>query len=187
MRIGFCGSHGTGKSTLVKKWIERHPEYYTPPVEVSRKVVAKGHGVNFDVTLDGQYAFIDAFKETIKDLEGRPDIVTSRTLFDFWGYNLYFYRRLQYGLTSRLMEDVKSLLEYTIFSNTWDLYVYCPILWELQEQSEFRVGQIGNQDYQKEIDAYVFAFLTHYNIPHISLLSPSEEARLNQIENALHR
>lgn len=185
MKIGFCGSHGTGKSTLVRKWVERHPEYYTPAVEVSRKVVAKGFGVNFDVTLEGQLAFIEAFKETIKDLEGRANIITSRTLFDFWGYNLYFYRRPQYGLTSQLMDEVRSLLEYTIFSNTWDLYVYCPVLWELQEQNEFREGQVGNADYQKEIDTYVFAFLTQYNIPFISLNSTDDNARLAQIENAL--
>ena len=187
MRIGLCGSHGTGKSSLVQKWIQRHPEYYTPAVEVSRKVVAKGYGVNFDVTLEGQKAFIASFWELVYDLCGRPNAITSRTLFDFWAYNLYFYRRPQYGLTKELMEEVKGLLECAILKEkTWDLYVYCPILWELTEQNQFREGQVGNQDYQKEIDAYVFAFLTDYSIPYITLNSTNDEERLLQIENALH-
>lgn len=182
MRIGLVGSHGTGKSGLVKTWLSKHPEYYTPPVEESRKVAAKGLGLNFECTQATQEAFMDALGEVIEDIKDK-DAITPRTLIDLVAYNLYFFRRKEYGITQEFMDKCR---DYTLeTSKVWDLFVYCPIMWELKEENEFRKGQKDNPDYQKEIDSYVFSFLVNYNIPFITLTSTNDDERVLQIESAL--
>jgi hypothetical protein len=183
MRIGLVGAHGTGKSSLVKAWLEKHSEYYTPPVEESRKVLAKGLGMNFETNPATQEAFRITLKEMIESIKLKKDAITPRTSIDTYVYNLYFFRRPQYGISREFTEASR---EYTLKAlGVWDLFVYCPIMWKLEEESEFRVGQKDNPDYQKEIDDYTYSFLINYNVPHIILTKREDEQRIIEIEKAI--
>lgn len=183
MRIGLVGSHGTGKSRLVKAWLEKHSEYYTPPVEESRKIIAKGLGMNFETNFETQKAFRVTIQEMIEDIKGKENVITPRTSIDSYVYNLYFFRRPQYGIPREFTEAYREYVLETL--KEWDLFVYCPIMWKLEEETEFRVGQKDNPDYQKEVDDYTFSFLINFNVPHIILTEPENEQRIVEIEKAI--
>ena len=185
MRIGLVGSHGTGKSTLVKAWLEKHPEYYTPPVEESKKVLTKGLGMNFETNLETQKAFRVTIQEMIEDIEEKKNVITPRTSIDSYVYNLYFFRRPKYGISREFTQEYKEYVLKSLWNRVWDLFVYCPIMWKLEDESELRVGQKDNPDYQREIDDYTYFFLIYHNVPFITLTEREDEQRIIQIENAI--
>lgn len=183
MKIGLVGSHGVGKSSLVKLWLAKHPEYFTP-VEESRKVVAKGLGINFETSIESQQAFSDALMDILWEIQNK-DAITSRTLIDLCAYNLYFFRRAKHRLTQEFVDKCRDNMLRSVEAQGWDLFVYCPIMWELKDENAFRVGQKDHPEYQSEVDSYVFALLANYKIPYITLTSTNDDERIAQIETAV--
>ena len=179
MKIGIVGTHHTGKSTLVKSFIEKHPEYKTSKKEESRVVVEKGLGINFETSLASQEAFLKALLSMMSEVSFIKDCVSPRTLIDLVAYNLYFFRRPQYRLTQEFMN--KSRDEMLKWLNFWDLYIYLPIEFPITEENKYRIGQKDNPDYQKEVDTYIQALLMNYDIPYITITGTVEE-RITKIE-----
>jgi len=178
MRIGLLGSHGTGKSTLVDAFLERVPTYETHQEEQSRNVVKKGLGINFETSLETQVAFKKEFETLINDSDTPKDFITPRTLIDLCAYNLYFFRRPEYGLNQTFVNKTLKLMLENL--KWWDLYLYIPIEFPIEHEDEFRIGQKADSNYQIEIDTYVNALLMNYGIPFFTISGTVEE-RINQM------
>ena len=181
MRIGLVGSHGVGKTTLVEKFLKRHPEYITPQEE-SRKVVGKGLGINFETNLLTQQAFLDGFFETFEEYLLTKNLITPRTLIDLCAYNVYFYKRPKHGITqafvNQCIKDMVNSLDW------WSMYAYIPIEFPITTEDKYRVGQKDNPEYQLEIDAHIRTLLNIHEIPFVTITGTVEE-RLDKLDALL--
>jgi len=183
MRIGTVGSHGTGKSSLVKEFINVCPGYYTPLKEESRIVASRGLGLNFKTTLETQEAFLEAMLEMLADISNKENTITSRTLVDLLAYNQYFYNRPKYGITKKFIEKCQKVMLQQ--RSIWNLYVYVPIEFSIETEDEFRVGQKADKQYQQEVDTHILTTLNQYEIPHIIVRGTVQE-RVEQILERLN-
>jgi GTPase SAR1 family protein len=188
MKISLLGSHGVGKSTLVREFIKKHPEYTTPKQEESRIVVSKGLGINFETTLESQKEFQYATLQMMSDIQNISNVITPRNLIDLCAYNLYFFRRPKYGLTQEFVDNCRDImLRYSIgYMKAWDLFAYIPIEFPITEENKYRVGQKDSPEYQVEVDTYIQALLMNYNIPYITITGTVEE-RITKIEEYIKR
>ena len=118
-------------------------------------------------------------------IEEKKNVITPRTSIDSYVYNLYFSRRPKYGISREFTQEYKEYVLKSLWNRVWDLFVYCPIMWKLEDESELRVGQKDNPDYQREIDDYTYFFLIYHNVPFITLTEREDEQRIIQIENAI--
>src|SRR3972149_11729666 len=176
MRIGFVGSHGTGKSTLVAELLKKLPAYSTQKEECSRIIKAKGLGLNFETNLETQQAFFEQFKLILEIKE--KNFITPRTLIDLWAYNLYFLKRQKYGLNLEFVDEVK---EYTLKNLAWwDFFIYVPIEFEIEKEDEYRIGQKGDSQYRHEVDNNISSILRQEDIKFFTVTG-NVEHRIKQI------
>lgn len=91
-RIGFCGSHGTGKSSLLREmisWPELCGHAFVSGL-TRRQAQVNGIVINQDGTFQTQSTLIKALGKYVHKL---PDLVIDRTGLDIYAYTLYALQR----------------------------------------------------------------------------------------------
>ena len=141
MRIGFVGTHSTGKTTLLEKIKEsgilNDHEFVT---SISRKLKAQGLKINKEADEKSQLALLDAYMQTL----GSENFVCDRSLLDPLAYTKYQNK------IGKIPTRAVKVVQNTVFDNVhlYDLLFYFPIDFDLVEDGV----RDSDKDYRKEID-----------------------------------
>lgn len=169
MKIGLCGSHGVGKTSLIDEFVKLHPDHVSI-IEGIRNVVVK-YDIQKEYNKGNEtLQFIYAYNHIIQ-IQKLTDFVSDRTLIDNYAYYLSFDFKKKF----------KSIYEDLVLSNldNYDVICYIPIEFEC-ENDNFRFGK----SFQKIIDDCILEIINNFNIDVVTI-SGSFENRLNQLEKLL--
>lgn len=178
-KIGICGSHGTGKTTLAKRLSE---ETGLPLIIEQARIVAEQLNINIrDLEPKSREGFLFQYgclNYQIKEEQARwLGFVSDRTTID----NAAYWTKLYAGLWPARY----SLRYYEVaFNNVknYDLIIYVPIEFELVDDGVRHIGL----DMQKEIDIYIRAYLS-LNARNYITVSGTTEERLERVLKELRQ
>ena len=169
MKIGLCGSHSTGKTSLINEFIKLHPDYISV-IEGIRNVVNK-YNIQEEYKKGNEtLQFIYAYNHIIQIRE-LDNFISDRTLIDNYAYYLSF------DFEKKFKHMYKDLILSNL--NKYDIICYIPIEFEC-ENDNFRFGK----SFQKTIDECILEILNNFNIETVTI-SGSRKKRLQQLENLL--
>jgi len=173
MRIGFVGSHGSGKTSLAKHLMESYAEFknfvYVPS---SARRLERFVPINKEATPSSQL-YITASR--IADEEelsgsGRSSILSDRTPLDSLAYTHYQNEKVWAGKEKALMHTSELLVRRAM--RDYDEIVYFPVYWEPKDDGV----SLADADYQKEIALYMNMYLTRFGIkPYIVADEPVDK------------
>lgn len=178
MKIGLCGSHGTGKTTLANAFVTAHPEYKLI-TSASRDVRKLGYPINMDATVESQAA--TSMLRLAQQIRGGDKFISDRTLLDSVAYNKYQLENLWSGNESAqfwydTMDDISK-----DYIKRYDHLIYIPIHFGL-------VGDgVRSEDavYQKIIDQYIVELLQDYAVEFRICPQGTIAQRLNWLESVV--
>lgn len=163
-KIVFCGSHGTGKSTLIAAdyFKENFPGYKIVD-SISRKYPKDWSSKRRQAYVNGWYLW-HHFKDW--------NYISARSIFDAWAYT-----RLTCGLTFffRWFNLGVRLINY-------DFVFYVPIEFDVIDDDGFRPL---DKDYQILVDREIKLLLDFYHIPYHTLTGTVEQ-RINKVKNIIN-
>ena len=172
MKIGFCGAAGVGKTVLVDKFLEDHPEY-NEPENISRlfNETFKNFGINEKGTASSQ-ALITGFM--VYSVMKEDNFIHSRTMCD-----TYAYARLS-NMTTEECNDIEKL--YEGWDNLYDFIFYIPIEFKMEEDGV----RSTDEDYRKLSGDLMLKYLNENNIKYYTLTGTIEERyeEIKRITNA---
>lgn len=180
MKILFCGSHGTGKSTLLELI---SPHLTIKGFEVYDSLSAKFFKPEDFKNPEIMVAKQLAFTQYQCDLFSEDRIASSRSFADIWAYtrhlrmrdgNQDYYDSMQ-DIMRKAMQDKE--LGYTT-------YVYFPILFNLHEVQGKELRS-SNLDFQQEIDDNIRLFFAKTGIEPVTIETSTPEERQQEIMSKL--
>lgn len=149
MRIGICGSHSTGKTTLVEALrTESIFSDYFFDINVTRWVKAAGFPINQDTNDASQEINLT---KRIVHLVCHDNIISDRTILDVLAYSA-----LSENITDRSLSYQKKLIEAAV--KFYDILIYLPITIELVDDGIRAI----DPEYRKEVDIYIQTYLQKY-------------------------
>lgn len=178
MKIGLTGSHGVGKTTLLKILSEKLPNYDVQLESLTRKAVSGADKVNLTTPKESEKLISEAYMEYFLENINK-NFIASRHMIDVLAYTMYLQKRnnnMGTDIIFAIEEKIYEIIEKKIF----DLVIYVPIEFKQVESGIFREGQQENPDYQKDIDTIIKFLLWGYGIKYITISGTVEE-RINQI------
>lgn len=171
MNICFCGTHGTGKSTLVNLLHQRISDFEI--IKNSRRILSSNIP-DFGIFDDGNIISqsISTGYLTVELLSGK-NYISERSLFDTFAYTMN---------STIIKEDADKIIEMfmPIALKCHDVLFYIPIEFELEDDGFRKM----DNEYRKTIDKEIKRFLDEYNINYIKLTG-SIKNRMNMIYTEL--
>ena len=148
MKIGFMGSAGTGKTTLMNACL-KHPIFdeYSAQLSIARTVAAYDLPVNDKATPYSQLLLTVA--RCNMDLTNlNKNLISDRTPLDSLAYTMYSRASIwEHTIASGFYwEQSYTLVQHCM--KAYDLLVYFPIFWKVVADDV----RIDDPVYQKEID-----------------------------------
>jgi hypothetical protein len=163
MKVGFTGSHGTGK-TKVSNYLKGHPEFedfYFPPSSARTLNLP----VNESATALSQLLIA---VDRANCFDSDPDVVSDRTVLDSWAYNKYLINNglISPGMAYELLFD-----EFVFYQmKNIDLLVYFPIYWPVEDDG-FRPT---DEHFRQEVDQWISEGLEKFCPYHEVLVMENE-------------
>lgn len=181
MKVAISGSHGVGKTTLMRAWGRRHTDWGTLS-EVSRSCPFP---LNEKATYQTQNYIMHRQIELELDISS-PNIkfVSDRSTLD-----QIAYVRQAHELGNMTNEQAEYLIKHCrAWAGTYDFIFYIPIEFEMENDGV----RSPNLDYQRKIDKAVrheFALLNDGEFSNAAMnaltLTGSVDERLGQMERVL--
>lgn len=183
MKVGFTGSGGTGKSTVLKailpKLVEMDPSIEYLP-SVARTVFSR-HGVVEADQENWSPKELYSFQKEILDLRlekerEHPNFISDRTMIDHVAYTMF---RCYEGIPDDEFASLMALLEENI--NQYDIIFYFPILFTPPPDGLRQ----GGEAYRSAIDLIIRGLATSNirKVPVITLTSINNDAIFDAIHN----
>lgn len=174
MRVIFCGTHGTGKTTVLKMFKEQGWNVIT---EVCRKA-AKEQGIALN-ELGGDETQMFLFQSYMDKFTTTCDYVSDRGLPDVLGYTKAGVQNGQVSIECQFSQEIA--LENFEKHNSDIYYIYFPI--------EFGVVDDGvrstDEEYRSMVDKYIKSNLDTYIGRYLTVHGTPEE-RFNQIQEYIN-
>lgn len=178
MRVGFVGTHGTGKTTVAVALAERLG--YRLVTSASRRVHALGYEINDKATVVSQAA--TSMARLAAQLDAGLDFVSDRTLLDSMAYNEYQLENLWAGdQQAQFWYDTMDTITAYMMQQ-YDLIVYFPITFAL-EADGVRATDIK---YQADIDSRIKAFLEKYRLRVYTIPNGDVISRVDYLEGLIN-
>lgn len=183
MRILVSGTHGMGKTTFIRDFVEKYPNYVFDE-EPYYKIMDLGH-IDPMVGLSLDQCLIQ-FKYSIEQLESyenENNLILDRCPIDFIAYGLCAAKEEDIDIRETefadYFDEVKELL------TTFDLISFIPITTEYpilftQENPNYRTQ--ADINFKKLYRSDIYELLPNYAKPRIIELIGSREKRIQQIE-----
>lgn len=179
--IAFTGAHSTGKSTLIKAYVDQYRDLHVLVIEgLTRAIIERGFPLAKNSTVDSYTNYIRDQLRAERSLRmAEPDIlITDRTVLDAASY-----ARVNTQLPRPFVPDyfVEMLLEVALLeASRFDLFVYCPVEFPI-EPHEMRPT---DEPYREDVGLQVKAFLDEHRIPYVTA-SGDVQTRLGIVNVAL--
>jgi nicotinamide riboside kinase len=162
MKIAFCGSHGTGKSTLMNELAKLSVFHnYTFIDSISRNLPKGWKDKRSQAYVNNRYLYKHLFYR---------NFVSARSFYDAWAYSLE-----NVGLTFHFCR-----FNMGIHLIKYDFLFYIPIEFNIIDDNYRPI----DTEYQKKIDTNLLKLLTYANIPFYTITG-SVEQRLTQIRDII--
>ena len=186
MRIAVSGTHFIGKSTLIKDFIEKHPEYKSEAEPYYKLQDEHAIGSLLEPCLD---SFIEQLDYSIKQLNEcakEQNIIFDRCPVDFLAYAMRELARESIDINDSEVWDKFPAIKTAL--NNLDLIIFLPITKENSiEYTE------ENPAYRKAIDKCfkklyrdeICDIFPRYNHPKIIEIAGNETTRLKILESYL--
>lgn len=162
MRIGFCGSQGTGKTSVADylRGMDIFEDFHFPPSSArSLKNVKINKQAN---ALDQILITLDRYTNIIS----QPDVITDRTPVDSWAYSTYVNDADMsgdyFGVVDRFTREAMKAI---------DILVYFPVLWTPAHDGVRSMDVV----YQQSIDALIIEGIERF-CPYHELLVMANES-----------
>lgn len=174
MKVCLSGSHGVGKSTLLKKITnEINLEIIT---EIARDLNKKGLLINEEGS-DFSYTQFVLFNKHLEFLLFKENFISDRGLLDVLSYTEYLYKgkKIKEEIYNFILLDIKNKL------NLYDLIFYFPIEFEIEGDGVRSMSK----NFQKSIEKIMEDFILKFNLQNIVYIKGNLEERRKTILDAL--
>jgi GTPase SAR1 family protein len=160
MRIAFMGGACSGKTTLIKQFLQKWPEYTQPTKTYRDLITEKNLSLNKEGTRDSQKIILDALIEEIDSAveDGVQNIVFDRCVIDNIAYSLWLYESKK--VSQEFIIDSKYKARKAV--EKYDIIFYVPRSTEIK--LEEREGREVDEIYIQEIDNIFSALVTSYEM-----------------------
>lgn len=179
--IAFTGSHSTGKTTLIKQFVDHHTCLRMSVIEgITRAIIHRGFPLAKDSNVDSYTNYIrDQLHANRKLRVVQPDIlISTRTVLDAAAY-----ARVNSHLPRPFVPEyfIEMLFEIALLeAKQFDLFIYCPVEFPM-EQEEVRPN---DETYRKDVGTQIHAFLVENRIPFLEV-SGDVTDRLDQVNEVI--
>lgn len=183
MRIGFIGSHGTGKTSLAKHMTEM-PEWrdhvFVPSGvrRISNLVKINRDAGPYDQLLSTCARIAD--EELLSD-GGKTGTISDRTPLDSLAYTAYQHHNIWTGNPGEYMQICEGLVRQSM--RTYDALVYFPVYWTPEDDGV----RLVDPDYQRQVAAYCVRYLTKFKLNYYVISDASVEERAKRLTKLLNR
>lgn len=170
-KIGFCGTHSTGKSTLVECLrTERILTNYYFDINITRWIKSLGFNINLESTPAAQELNL---LSRIARLNSFDNLVADRTIIDVLAYSMHVD-----SITTEQLELQQDLVERNI--RKYDIIFYIPPETNLVDDGT----RLIDDDFRRNIDNKILELLEFYNVDYIEIRGSVRE-RLQTILNII--
>lgn len=177
MKVGFCGSHGTGKTSVAVGLAERMG--YRLVTSASRRVHALGYDINDKASVVSQAA--TSMARLAAQVDAGFNFISDRTLLDSMAYN-------EYQLEHMWADDPKAQFWYDTMDiitahmmNDYDIVIYFPITFPLIEDGV----RATDLEYQADIDRRIKTFLEKYRLKVYTMPNGEVQDRIDYMERLI--
>lgn len=180
MRIGFVGTHSTGKTTLLNhlKELDQFKDYFIN-TNISRSLSERGFDINRDSNDSTQIALASI---NINNIINNDKSISDRTLIDMCAYSKYQFNNNKLNEYTYLL--IKNLTKIMI-DNYYDI-----VFW-IKPEFELVPDNIRDSDpkYRDDIANIIEELINELALNHqyckLFVLSGSVEQRIKQIHEAI--
>jgi GTPase SAR1 family protein len=179
MKLVLTGSHGTGKTTLLKALKEKLPDYDIQIESLTRKAVSGADKLNMGTTDESERLVAKLYMESF--LSSPKNFIASRHMIDVLAYSMYLKKKNN-NIKDDTLCDLENRIEEIKEKKIFDMVFYLPIEFNLSEEElnkEFREGQ-KDINYRRDVDTIIKFLLWAYEIPYMEIVGSVEE-RVNKI------
>lgn len=174
MKIAFCGTQSTGKTTLLNemiKWKE-FGDYFIS-TNISRTLQQQGYPINEE----GDYLTQVLIEEKHIENLTHSNLLADRSILDAYIYSYYLF--LHGKITEVEMSDLEEIFEKYVFD--YDMLFYI--------KPEFPLFKDGvrseSEEFRREIDNLFDQFIQLYELPQMVLVSGTLEERIQTIRKII--
>jgi nicotinamide riboside kinase len=174
MRICLSGSHGTGKSTLLKKIAnDINLEIIS---EVTRDLNKQGLKIN-EKGNDFSYTQFILFNKHLEFLFFKENFISDRGLLDVISYTYYLYKEKK--VKKEIYDFIFSNIKNNI--NLYDKIFYFHIEFEIEDDGVRSISK----NFQKNIEKIIEEFIINLNLQNVIFVRGSLEERREIVLNAI--
>jgi GTPase SAR1 family protein len=180
MRIVFTGSHGVGKTSILKVLKEKLPDYDIQLESLTRKAVGDSSKLNLTTPEESEKLIAKVYMDYFLNNQNK-NFVASRHMVDVFAYSIYL-RKVNKNISDITLIDIDDKIQKIIHKKIFDVVCYIPIEFDLTEEETkkvFREGQ-NNKNYREDIDTIIKFYLWSYGIKYITITG-SVEDRVKQV------
>lgn len=160
MRIALIGAQNTGKSTLVKNFIEQWPMYKTPEKTYRDFIKEQNISINKNANKESQKAILNALIDEIQLAcsTEHKNYIFDRCPIDNFVYSLWHYAKDTPDFTNEFILDSRHIASVCL--KYLDVVFYVPVRKEIPiEEKENRETDLV---YREEIDNIYDALVSSY-------------------------
>ena len=160
MRIALMGAHNTGKTTLIKEFLQQWPMYKQPEKTYRNFIKEQNINLNKQGDKESQRAILNALVDEVQQASASEDkhIIFDRCPVDNMAYTLWHYAKDTPGFTPEFMIDCKTIAALSL--KHIDVIFYLPVRKEIPIVE--REGRETDEIYREEIDNIFDSLVTSY-------------------------
>ena len=192
LHVSFVGPHNSGKTTLIKSFIEKWPMYKSPEKTYRDIIKEKGLVLNKLGSKESQKAILNALidEAQLASTSGEEYMVFDRCVIDNLAYSLWHHAKGTEGFSKEFIIDCQALAALTL--KHFDVLFYVPARPEIPFTP--REGrETEDEAFREEIDNIFQAMIRSYekqtgsffpleDCPAVITLEGPPDMRLPQVE-----
>jgi nicotinamide riboside kinase len=172
MRIGFVGTHSTGKTALAKELLTREEFRDYAFVPSSSRVLSTRLATSRDAMVADQLAITLAriSDEETYSMGGTRPILSERTPLDSLAYTTYQVKNVWEGDHKWVLDVSEGAVKSAM--RQYDLVCYFPVYWPVEDDGL----RDQDEEYRKMINVYAMMWLTKFGIkPYVMQNTPVDK------------
>ncbi len=175
MRIGICGTHCNGKSTLVKAFKQKYPMYKSPEKTYRDIVQEKNINLNRNGDVESQAAILDALCEQSHKYANEKYFISDRIVTDNFVYTMYLADK------NKIPDDfiIESIQRHRDAIKNYDIVFWLPLNGRitLDDLTNDNPNRDTDEIYRQEIDE-IFKSIHHSYVTNANLLFQTDDQPL---------